>query len=414
MSCAEPESPPFPYWVNKQFIESVLNNGNEGTALTVKIFESDSASKRGMSFSSDVIRIVAAVRPGESDAYEKRSFVLKYMEIDWEREDVPKDFQTETMALDEVIPEVHKLLRSVEGEAFQPVAPLCHVAGSTPFPFLAIEDLSPAGFTTADAALPLDYEQCAAVVRAYARLHAASARVLKDRPHYKTVFDPKDTMNEGLQEYYKQFSDHLFKAAARQLRAHSGFESYAQKYERLAEKFTNDFFNYWRSTEVRLPVILHGDCWKYNYMFANVGGNNIDVRLIDFQGSKVHSEAADLLHFLYRNASVEVHRDHLDTLLADYHGTLVALLRQLDMAAEADSYPLQALVDDVQAGGACGVYYSALSLMSLTSHSHTSEWGKFFQIADGSASLMEDVFRNPHYVSCLKYLAPVFDRKGLL
>ncbi|XP_046990709.1 uncharacterized protein LOC124595847 [Schistocerca americana] len=413
----EAEISSFPSWINKQFIETVLNNGHDETKLIVETIDLQPGCKEGMSHTSNIFRVAATVRRGESATCEKRSIILKCLQENWETKDVPKDSdptEMETLLLGEVMPEVHRLIRSVEGEAFRPVAPLCYLTGRSPVPFLAIEDLSPAGFMTADPARPLDYQHCAAVMRAYARLHAASARVLKDRPHYKTLCDPKKSVTEGTQQYFRQLSDKIFKAAARQLRVHKGYESYAEKYERLAEKYTRDVFRYWRSSEIRLPVMLHGDCWKNNFMFTYVNENITDVRIIDFQLSKVHSGAADLLYFLYMNASEEVHRDHLDTLLADYHGTLVALLRLLDMAAEADSYPLEALVEDMQTGGACAVFFCALSCMSVTSHKYGAEFEKLFHRADYSGSFLEDAFRNPYSVSYLKYLTPIFDRNGFL
>ncbi|XP_047106503.1 uncharacterized protein LOC124775721 [Schistocerca piceifrons] len=388
MTVAEAGSSPYPFWINKQLVETVMNNGNDGCELTVENFECDSACKEGMSYTSNIFRIVATVSRGESATCEKRSLILKCLQENWEREDLLKDSnltQIETMMLDEVMPEVHRLLKRVEGEAFRPVAPLCYLTGRSPVPFLAIEDLSPAGFRTADPARPLDYQHCAAVVRTYARLHAASARILKDRPHYKTVFDPKNTVTEQLHQHIGELAHKIFKACSLEL----------------------------TRGEIRLPVILHGDCWKNNFMFTYVDENIKDVRLIDFQVSKVHSGAADLLYFLYTNASEEVHRDHLDTLLADYRGTLVELLRRLGVAAEADCYTLQALAEDMQAGGTTAVWYSAFSCMSITSHKYGAEFEKLFHNTSYSGSVLKDALRNPYSISYLKYLAPIFDKKSL-
>ncbi|XP_049947836.1 uncharacterized protein LOC126456125 [Schistocerca serialis cubense] len=66
------------------------------------------------------------------------------------------------------------------------------------------------------------------------------------------------------------------------------------------------------------------------------------------QLSTTGSPAVDVQHFLYGSASEEVHRRQLAGLLTLFHGELQSTLRALGLAAEADAYPLDEFLEDME------------------------------------------------------------------
>ncbi|XP_049772252.1 uncharacterized protein LOC126156227 [Schistocerca cancellata] len=216
-----------------------------------------------------------------------------------------------------------------------------------------MEDLSEAGFTLAKAGHQLDYQHCLTALRAYARLHAASAKVLEDHPHYKVVYDPSKSADERQMHLLKEMCDKVFGAVANALKRCPGHEEYAEKFTRISDKVVEGTNKFWTSKDVLLPVILHVNCWKNNFMFKYVDG-----AVGDF--SKVRSPAADVQCFLNADASEQLHRQHFDSLVVEYHDALRRTLRALGMHQQANAYPLQQLKADMDRAAVLGLFNCAL------------------------------------------------------
>ncbi|XP_046990941.1 uncharacterized protein LOC124596025 [Schistocerca americana] len=416
---AEDEShrPPPPSWIDKKFVERALKNEDSKSKVRVDAATVDYAIKDGLGYMSCIFRVVATIKLDESTSYHELPLIVKCSnEEEGNLTEVGREFRVfekEALLLCELVPDVHSALRVVEGERFSPLAARCYLFGRQPVEFLVMEDLSADGFRLAEAGQPLDYQHCVLALRAYARLHAASATLLKERPDYRErCFLPAST--DLQQEFFESMADKIFKAVAREFRATAGYERYAEKYKNLSKKVVKDYNTYWESNNHMLNVVMHGDCWKNNFMFKYVGGNPTDIRILDFQFSRMHGPAGDLVYFLYANASEEVHRHHMEDLLQEYHSTLVGLLRRLGMEQQAEAYTLQEFRNEMEAAATLGVFYSAMTCLVITSEKYGADFKEFFQGDGSSDSVLENAYKNPTIMSYLKYLAPIYDKKGLL
>ncbi|XP_049802395.1 uncharacterized protein LOC126236837 [Schistocerca nitens] len=404
-------------WINKQLIETALNDENSGTKIRVEKAVIVDNEKEGLGYTSNILRVAATVRRENAASCDQVHLVVKYAQDQGKLKEIADDnnvFRKESLLLCEIFPEVHRLLESAEGDAFRPLAARCFLSGRQPVEFLLMEDLSAAGFRLPPAGRAFDYRHCAAALRAYARQHAASARLLRDRPDYRARSELRSKMAEAEKSFFKDMLDKVMKNIAREFRTIPGYERNADKCEHLAGRSVDRMADFWTSTEVTLPVVIHCDCWKNNFMFRYDGESVTDVRILDFQMSRVHSPAADVVSFLYVNASEEVHRRHLPGLLSLYHGALQDTLRALGLRAEADAYPLGEFQRDVDWAHVLAVFNSAVRGMVLTSEENGADFANFFDNTDESGEVLAKACRHPDCVSYLKYVIPLFEKKGLL
>ncbi|XP_049802396.1 uncharacterized protein LOC126236838 [Schistocerca nitens] len=149
-------------------------------------------------------------------------------------------------------------------------------------------------------------------------------------------------------------------------------------------------------------------------MFKYVDGTVADVRVVDFQFSKVHSPAADVQCFLNANASEQLHRQHFDSLVVEYHGALQRTLRALGLHQQADAYPLRQLRADMDRSAVLRLFNCALRGLHLGKESHSDQVGQAFKKSDESSAALAATYSNPECVSYLKYIAPIYESKGLL
>ncbi|XP_049947834.1 uncharacterized protein LOC126456123 [Schistocerca serialis cubense] len=184
-------------------------------------------------------------------------------------------FRVKSLALGSVMPEVHRLLAAVEGSAFRPLAARCLRCGDLPADFLVLEDLAAEGFVMAEAGRPPDCEHCAAVLKAYARVHAASARVVRECLRADPLASVRD--------YMLLLTGGTFRALADQLRAYPEYSKYADRYLQIREDTVDRVLEERSNKDVHLLVMLHGDCWMNNIMFKYDAGEVVDLRFVDFQ-----------------------------------------------------------------------------------------------------------------------------------
>ncbi|XP_049772245.1 uncharacterized protein LOC126156199 [Schistocerca cancellata] len=410
---------PPPSWINHGFIESALKTA-ERKKITVDSINVQYANPEGVGYGSLMFRLTANMRYEGSEQTEKKTMIVKTV---LESGELLKDliekcdvFKIEGEMLHNVMPQVHELLAALENEEFRPIAAKCYQCGRQPAPFLVLEDLSAAGFRLAQAGQPLDLKHCEVTLRAYARLHAASAYVLCKQPHYKDTFSFHIFTDKSARQFVETMTKKLFIGLANEFDKCPGYEKYSEKYRAFADRFLDLSCERMEQIkrQTKLPVLTHGDCWKNNMMFKYTNGEVSEVRLVDFQGVSATSPASDLLYFLYSSASEDVHRHHMEDLLREYHSTLVGLLRRLGLEQQADAYTFEELKKDMDHCLVIGVHFSSASGLFLTSEKHAKEYVKAFNNPEKFDEVIVKSFRNPYTMPYMKYLTPIFDKKGIL
>lgn len=82
--------------------------------------------------------------------------------------------------------------------------------------------------------------------------------------------------------------------------------------------------------EADTVVFVHGDLWGNNIMFSydNETRKPIDVKFLDFQGTRPGSVCKDLLYFLYLSVEPTVRTENFEKIIEFYHSKLSEYLRQ--------------------------------------------------------------------------------------
>ncbi len=70
--------------------------------------------------------------------------------------------------------------------------------------------------------------------------------------------------------------------------------------------------------ESRFDTVVHGDLWLNNLMFHRDGGEEEQLKILDFGSSAYTHPAFDIIYFLYVNTDREFRRSHSEDLLRQY------------------------------------------------------------------------------------------------
>ncbi|XP_049947335.1 uncharacterized protein LOC126455615 [Schistocerca serialis cubense] len=409
---------PPPSWINHDFMQSALKNAVR-KKITIDSMNVQYANAEGLGYASLMFRLTVFLRYEDNEETQKKTLIVKTLLQSGRLKDILEKldiFKTETEMLHDMMPQIHEILSALEKEEFRPLAAKCYQWGRQPVTFLVLEDLSAVGFKLAQAGQPLNLKHCAVVLRAYARLHAASVYVLSKQPHYKDKYSLNMFTDETSLQHLASLATKYINGLANELEKCPGYEQYSERYRTFANRFIDVTYERMEKIkkQTKLPVLTHGDCWKNNMMFKYMDEEVSEVRLVDFQCSSVTSPASDLLYFLYSSASEDVHRHHMEDLLREYHSTLVGLLRRLGLEQQAEAYTFEELKKDMDHCLVIAVFLSSLSGMVLTSEKHGAEYAKAFKDQENLDNAVYKSFRNPYTLSYLKYLAPLFVNKGIL
>lgn len=225
---------------------------------------------------------------------------------------------------------------------------------------LVLEDLRPAGFRMVDRVSGLDEPHCRLVLRELARLHALSLALRARDPEKfqqlttqvkdilfdddrKPAFEPfilssyKETLRIVL-KYYDNDHENIYVKVMKRI-AEGGFE--------LIAGIVHD-------TPEHERVITHGDCWTNNLQFRYDEDEPVDVRLLDFQLTRVSTPALDVTYILFTSLRYGLLASCYDELLTCYHASLASTLTELGLAVE-DLFPRIRLDQEMARCAAYGV-----------------------------------------------------------
>ncbi|XP_049799943.1 uncharacterized protein LOC126235256 [Schistocerca nitens] len=387
MSSSEENAVVTPAWVDEKFVKEALSEAEGKQVAEVSSLRVEPAVKAGANFMSSLLRLSCEVRLASGGAAEARSLVLKVGLRAGPMADLAEEgqvFEREARVYRELLPR-------------------------------AEEDLRASGFRTPPPGAGLDRAHCSLGLRALARLHAASARLLEDSPPLRTdpLFSRSPlTSRDACDQLASIVPRHALALSA--ALAASGRGALADRYEAAAERIVGRLRQLDGGSPPALQVLLHGDVWKNNFLFRYSGQQPTDVRLLDFQMVNTGAPAIDVVHFLYANASEETHRQHLEQLLSEYHGTLQATLKALGLHQQADAYPLQELRRDIDRCAPIALHCAILMGVILGVEAHGADIQQSYSSEDKQAEILTKVYSNPTYLSCIEYLSPHFQKQGVL
>ncbi|XP_049947829.1 uncharacterized protein LOC126456119 [Schistocerca serialis cubense] len=377
MSSSEKNAVVTPAWVDEKFVKEALSEAEGKQVAEVSCVRVEPAVKPGANFMSSLLRLSCEVRLAGGGAAEARSLVLKV------------------------------------GLGAGPMANLAEEAQVFEREARVYQELLPRAEEPPGAGL--DRAHCSLGLRALARLHAASARLLEDSPPLRTdalFLRSPLTSREACDQLASIVPRHALALSA--ALAASGRGGLADRYEAAAERIVGRLRQLDGSGPPALQVLLHGDVWKNNFLFRYSGQQPTDVRLLDFQMVNIGAPTIDVVHFLYANASEETHRQHLEQLVSEYHGTLQATLKALGLHQQADAYPLQELRRDMDRCAPIALHCAILMGVILGVEAHGVDIQQSYSSEDKQAEILTKVYSNPTYLSCIEYLSRHFQKQGVL
>lgn len=247
--------------------------------------------------------------------------------------------------------------------------------------FLILEDLKPQNFIMLSKDTEIDKAHGELVVKELAKLHAFSFALKVKKPEvFKKISNLPEVLIglTGEKSFFNICECGLRKAL-----------TYCdEKFKNGVQKMIEDLPDVMRSSisgkdSKEYLVINHADCWKNNMMFkyeVNIllkrfcqnfnliykfqNGTPAEIRLFDWQITRLTSPAVDLCYFLYGSGVDMLIQDHFDNLVDLYYGQLKKSLKSLGSDIN-QLYPRKVLDDEIKMYSRFGIIFCAFGMNVL-------------------------------------------------
>ncbi|XP_058822379.1 uncharacterized protein LOC131683970 [Topomyia yanbarensis] len=409
-----------PCWLNEGFFEKVLKQSENDAALTVAACKIIPGTRPGDHFASIIFR--ANVTYKSRGKASEVSLVIKTIpEDDGLKRDLLKDgviFETETIMYTTVVPEMHRLFRSVGDDT--ELGPRLLYSSKEPKLVMVFEDLAKRNYGMKNS--QLDLHEAKIAYTKLARWHAASLH-LADTIPIITKLDKG--IGSITNEEFDKMWDNNIGLLAKVCREWPGYEHYGDRVDNLRKGIsqkTKDIYKFSESTLYN--VLNHGDFHYKNMMYKTVEGKTQDILLLDYQLSIWGSPAIDIIYSLYNMCSTETRDNHRDELIKFYYDEFVASLNKFGYLGKIP--PLINLHVEILKNGHLETFLAStfLPFMMVTFeemmgdqlNQNPDEGIELFDVSDPEKmmEMMLAGFRRPIYVDAMKKYLPVFLHKGLL
>ncbi|XP_012285036.1 uncharacterized protein LOC105702220 isoform X2 [Orussus abietinus] len=260
-------------------------------------------------------------------------------------------FYNEIIFYEKIIPEFEKFVKS-KGQAYLLCVPRClasHLDGQNDY--IALEDVSPLGFTAITRQSCLNFEECKAILEALARFHSISLAYKNEKPD--TFKEIAHQLNETyyhsrLWYWYEKFHSVLVRIAKDAVHK----EYPGSKVEKRFNEYTSEQL-FLRSVELcgridaPTSVISQGDSWGPNFLIRKTPENTQEVLMLDFQLARCASPVLDISFFIYSCTDKNLRDEHFDDLLEVYHAELTKSITLLG-SNPATIYPTSIFLQEVK------------------------------------------------------------------
>lgn len=402
-----------PSWITKELFEDALRNFYKNKSIDIKGYYSEAAVPAGDNYTSYLYRVTVSYTTDEdcndNGMIKTISTLVKSQPTDGGiMESLSTEmslFPMEIKMFADTLRQLHKIL----GENGI-LSSECLLTINKP-PLLVLEDLKPLGFKMVDRQFGLDLDHCTMVLQKMAKLHAASLVMIKRDPQ------SKDGFKEGIyfeSEMVRGWIKTSFDAVIDAAKNWPGCEKYARKLEALGEKAIDRGIKASERNPEEFNVLNHGDCWSNNIMFSYYSNGVLkDARFVDFQLVTYKSPVIDLHYFIATSPSVEVRRNHLDTLLKTYHTTLVIELGKLKYNLE--NVPTRAELQKIFEDKAFYGMVAACSVLPLVRASSRPDASFNNLMTDPSKGGFRDhCYNNERYRAIMEIELKYFNDLGIL
>ncbi|XP_019874088.2 uncharacterized protein LOC109602203 [Aethina tumida] len=259
---------------------------------------------------------------------------------------IRETFLNEIYFYDDILPALQRFQVENGFEKFDKISKCFLTSREDTNEYMVLENIKKIGFELFDKTKILSYQHMEIIYKNYAYLHATSFLYRK----YKTK--EFDKLLGGLYDLYEPFMKieysitmwtQMFQMASEKLIPGEDDEVIA-----AFDKYLKDGIEIFRRSwyyQGKYPLLTHGDCWSNNMMFKyDEKRNVVDLKLLDWQITKVGSPVHDLSYCLYSGASLDTY-ERLDDLLKLYYEHFSAVLRQAGENPE-EVYPFSVLKEE--------------------------------------------------------------------
>ncbi|XP_058063031.1 uncharacterized protein LOC131212951 [Anopheles bellator] len=405
-----------PSWMDRAFFEKVLRHSERDSTLAVTGCRIVPGTKPGDHFASIIFRAIVTHNKSPAEV----SLIVKTLPFeDGLKKDLLDDgyvFETETLMYTEIVPAMHKLLRSVGDQTVLGARLLYHE--KLPSWVMVFEDIAKHGFEMKSK--QLDYEESKVVFAKLARWHATSMMLADEIPAIKKLAKGVFNLFEEKTEFLKMWQANI-EILASIVPEIPGCEQYGDRILAVKEKiFKRAATIYTYDASSLVHVLNHGDFHFKNMMFKRTEGKLDDIMLLDFQLSVWGTPAVDLIYAMYNAVSIDTKEAHREELIYFYHQELVECLRKIGYLRR-----LPTLLDIQVEIMKCGHMEFLLSstfvpfmCVEMTEIMDLPEDGSGFEMdfanTDKLAESFKKCFRTPVYVDFITKNLPKFVYKGFV
>ncbi|EFN66534.1 hypothetical protein EAG_11028 [Camponotus floridanus] len=231
--------------------------------------------------------------------------------------------------------------------------------------FIVLEDVSFLGFGPASRQNCMDWSECTVMLKALARFHAISfayrdqkkEEFIKLASNLNELYFDNHTWN-----WYQRFHERLVGVAKHALaieypnsKAEKQFNSYelGELYH-MCSKCCD-------KKDAPTSVISEGDCWAPNFLVRDVGQDQKEALLLDFQLARWSNPITDLSFLIYSCTLKSFRDQYFDDILKTYHSDLSNVIKSLGSDPEK-IYPWDLFMKEVKEFFFFGLVFSLESI----------------------------------------------------
>ncbi|KAH8298273.1 hypothetical protein KR018_012357 [Drosophila ironensis] len=326
-----------PEWLNAKFIERVLSEYEKRPELKVTNLTVTPGSAQGDHYASAMFRATTDYTTSRGNF--SKSLIVKTMpEQEGHKKDLLGDldiFSTEIGMYTKALPEFERILREA-GDKTRLYVP-CVYHSLKPHQVMIFEDLVPQGYAVIRDR-PVTEDELKAVFTKLAKWHAASMKVLNEKPDFlkefqngmcsMSTFMTNPMVTDGLGnflEFLETVPDLTRYKAYFEKQKHT----YIARFEEVLEEYRRN------PQSDGYYILCHGDFHLRNMMFRGdkETGTLEDVMFVDFQLSNLCPSSVDLIYSVYMLLESEQRWDLGKGLIDHYCSVLVDTLEKIGYKA---------------------------------------------------------------------------------
>lgn len=426
-----------PSFLTRNFFEEIFTRNFRNECSTVAGFWGEWATKKGDNYASEMYRIhidyeLRWVKKTRPVLLKVRLIFLLYVVLIkitffFASKLMPRGeiqvvvmiknniFPREIQVYSELLPEVEKLLKSVNDHTN--LTPTClHTSFDPKNSLLVFEDMRAAGYRTFPRGTQINFDQAIPIIKKLAKLHAASAMA------YEQNLAIMDLYLEGSISENPQRQDFLVhyqncpRVLGLVIEKEWGpeWQKIAIKLQKLSKKITKKGCELYVRDDKSFNVFNHDDLWLPNVLVKFDELSSIkDILFIDFQLSYFGSPGIDLNFFFYGSLNQESRVSFKTKLIKIYYETLSETLVALKFPK-----PIPSLHDihvEILKTGMNGVLAAIAEVpLLIVEQSDNLQMDMLLQNSDEAEEFRHSLFNNANYKQFIQKLLLEFDDLGYL